>query len=200
MPRAWSDREKQTIKNILVTESRRLFEQYGLMKTTVDDIVKAAKISKGAFYSFYGSKEELYFDILEIMEKDFHATIYGSLGREGVPRRKVFGDFIKTTIDILVTNRIYAQLNLSDMEYLLRTLPEETVKKHVHNDFERLGTYFGEWMEKGWMRKVELDALSGLLMSIIYLVFQRESIPGINFDKTRDLLADMITDYLVIDE
>ena len=68
MPRPWSEKEKIVIKKSLTKEARKLFEKYGLQKTTIDDIVSATHISKGSFYLFYQSKEELYFDVLEEVE------------------------------------------------------------------------------------------------------------------------------------
>ena len=68
MPKAWSEREKELIKKTLLSEGKKLFEKYGLQKTTVDEIVNAAQISKGSFYIFYQSKEELYFDVLDSIE------------------------------------------------------------------------------------------------------------------------------------
>lgn len=37
----------------------------GMRQTTVDQLVEAAGISKGAFYKFYSSKEMLFLDLLE---------------------------------------------------------------------------------------------------------------------------------------
>ena len=71
MPRPWSEEEKKIIKKSLIKEGRKLFEKYGLQKTTIDEIVSAARISKGSFYRFYQSKEELYFDVLDEVEREF---------------------------------------------------------------------------------------------------------------------------------
>ncbi|RPJ03614.1 MAG: TetR/AcrR family transcriptional regulator, partial [Spirochaetaceae bacterium] len=61
MPKGFTEREKELIRKKLYTEGTRLFGQYGVQKTTVDEIAKAAGISKGSFYGFYDSKEELFF-------------------------------------------------------------------------------------------------------------------------------------------
>jgi AcrR family transcriptional regulator len=42
-------KKKKLIKKSLKKEARRRFETYGLQKTTVDEIVYAANISKGSF-------------------------------------------------------------------------------------------------------------------------------------------------------
>lgn len=37
--------------------------QFGVKKTTVDELVKRVSIPKGTFYLFYPSKEQLFFDV-----------------------------------------------------------------------------------------------------------------------------------------
>ncbi len=42
----------------------------GIRKTTVDQLVEAAEISKGMFYKLYPSKEMLFLEMLEDMHRD----------------------------------------------------------------------------------------------------------------------------------
>jgi len=46
MPKAWSKQEKEIIRKNLINKSMKLFEKYGLQKTTVDEIVRAAGIDR----------------------------------------------------------------------------------------------------------------------------------------------------------
>lgn len=64
MPR-FSESEKKQIKENLFVEGKRLFETFGLKKVTIDEIVSAVNIAKATFYTFYESKEYLYFDIVQ---------------------------------------------------------------------------------------------------------------------------------------
>ena len=54
MPK-FSDAEKEIIKQKLMQEGERLFTSYGIKKVTIDEIVQAAGIAKGSFYSFYSN-------------------------------------------------------------------------------------------------------------------------------------------------
>ena len=64
MPK-FTESEKQAIQETLLREGEKLFVEYGLKKVTVDELVKAAGIAKGSFYSFYSNKEHLYMDIFK---------------------------------------------------------------------------------------------------------------------------------------
>ena len=60
MPKAFSEHEKETIRTQMREKGKKLFEKHGLKKTSVDEVTEAVGISKGSFYLFYGSKEELF--------------------------------------------------------------------------------------------------------------------------------------------
>ena len=200
MPRAWSEQEKAMIRATLQREGRKLFEKYGLQKTTIDEIVQAARISKGAFYVFYPSKEELYFDILEALETEFRNKLFADLSQPGLGKKERFQTFLRQFLDLLVSVPIYAQLKTSDYQYLMRKLPREKVEKHMQRDLSDLSHYFEQWIEQGWLKKVELAALQGLFLSLFYFVIHRDDYSDIDFQQTKELWIDMISDYLVTEE
>jgi len=64
MPRAFTETEKERIRERLFAAGRLCFTRYGLKKTTIDDLVRPAGIAKSSFYLFFESKEALYVEIL----------------------------------------------------------------------------------------------------------------------------------------
>jgi AcrR family transcriptional regulator len=200
MPKAWSKQEKEIIRKNLINKSMKLFEKYGLQKTTVDEIVRAAGISKGSFYLFYGSKEELYFDVLETVEGEFREKMFENAFKTEKNKRKSFKAFLNQMIELLITMPLYREINSTNYELLLQKLPEETLKKHIESDQEDISKYFRYWMEQGWMRKVDMEALNGLLLSLIYLVIHRDDFEGTNFEATKELWIDALASYLITEE
>ena len=196
MPKAWSEREKELIKKTLLSEGKTLFEKYGLQKTTVDNIVHAAQISKGSFYIFYKSKEELYFDVLDSTEHELREKIFENVFKPGINRQDSFKSFLNQMVKVLTSMPLYEQINSANYELLLRKLPEETLQKHMDRDQENVAKYFVEWMDKSWMRKVDLEALNGLLLALIQFVMHREEF-GENFEATKELWIDAISSYLI---
>ena len=196
MPKAWSEREKELIKKTLLSEGKTLFEKYGLQKTTVDNIVHAAQISKGSFYIFYKSKEELYFDVLDSIEHELREKIFENVFKPGINRQDSFKSFLNQMVKVLTSMPLYEQINSANYELLLRKLPEETLQKHMDRDQENVAKYFVDWMDQGWMRKVDLDALNGLLLILIQFVMHREEF-GENFEATKELWIDAISSYLI---
>ena len=56
MPRAYSDQERAYIRQRLHEEAILCIKQYGMRKTSVDELVRRVNIPKGTFYLFYPSK------------------------------------------------------------------------------------------------------------------------------------------------
>lgn len=200
MPKPWDEREKDLVRKALLEEGRKLFEKYGLQKTTVDEIVRAALISKGSFYLFYRSKEELYFDILETVEHEFKDKLFGEVFAQGTSGHESFKGFLRRLIDLLITTPIYSRLNSSDYEYLMRKLPEESLQKHMEHDQDISSRYFQQWMDQGLMRRVDLEALNGVLFSLFYFVMHRDDFSEMNFPAARELWVDILATYLVPEE
>ena len=83
MPRAFTETEKQTIRQKLMETGRACFLRYGVYKTTIEDLTKPAGIAKASFYLFFRSKEELFVDIFmeeipamidRLLDDSFRAT------------------------------------------------------------------------------------------------------------------------------
>ena len=53
MAKAFDDNERKLIKDKLKEGALLFIQQQGVRKTSVDELVKYANISKGAFYLFY---------------------------------------------------------------------------------------------------------------------------------------------------
>lgn len=64
LPKCYSDQEREYIKKRLKEEAAACMGQFGIRRTTVDELVKRVNIPKGTFYLFYKSKELLLFDVI----------------------------------------------------------------------------------------------------------------------------------------
>ena len=58
------EREKEARKGAILEAAKAVFFSKGFQSATMDQIAKAAELSKGAVYSYFRNKEELYVTIL----------------------------------------------------------------------------------------------------------------------------------------
>ena len=77
MPKGFTEHEKELIRKRLLKEGYKQFSAYGLKKTNIEELAEAAKISKGAFYLFYESKEALFMDVVEVAEQRYRQETTG---------------------------------------------------------------------------------------------------------------------------
>src|SRR5215211_870693 len=136
MPKAFSEHEKETIRAQMREKARKLFERQGLKKTSVDELAQAARISKGAFYLFYDSKEELFMEILEGLETDFRTRIFDFSISPKKNARELLAKLFK---DVLLTWDEYPLLknfSMTEYEYLAGKLPPQPLQAHSKRDNE----------------------------------------------------------------
>jgi AcrR family transcriptional regulator len=64
------DREGLTMKDLMMERSIQLFAQKGFKETSIQDIVNELNVTKGTFYYYFKSKQELLMDIhLQYIER-----------------------------------------------------------------------------------------------------------------------------------
>jgi AcrR family transcriptional regulator len=68
-------RERENRKTAILKAARRLFFEKGFKTVTVESIARKAELSKGSFYLYYNSKEEIYAHILLNDIDKFHDRI-----------------------------------------------------------------------------------------------------------------------------
>jgi len=87
------ERRKQT-RNKIIQAARRLFDQQGFEKTSVEQIVTRANVAKGTFYQYYTTKIEVLTDVVrdEGAEK-FRAALEAM--ENGEDALKILDRFIK---------------------------------------------------------------------------------------------------------
>ena len=143
MPKGFTEHEKELIRKRLVKVGYKQFSAHGLKKTNIEELAEAAKISKGAFYLFYESKEALFMDVAEWAEQHFRQEILIAIDLPGAsPRARLFGIF-KKAFALLKTIPILQFFTGNDYDLLFRRIPAEKLQEHLASDrmfFEELFT------------------------------------------------------------
>ena len=194
MPKSFTDQERTYIKEKLIQEGRFLFAQYGLKKTTVDEIVQRVKIPKGTFYLFYESKERLLFDIILKEQAAIQSELIQAVASIGTQMSKVhFSTLIFDLFKRTTESFLFAILTNGDYELILRKLPPEALEQNIQDDnasIEQLFALIPEAQGK------DLSAYSGALRGIVLLVLHKNEIGLDVFDSALKLLIDGLTEKI----
>jgi AcrR family transcriptional regulator len=197
MPKAFSEHEKETIRTRMHEKGRKLFEKKGINKSTVDELALAAGISKGAFYLFYESKEELFMEILEELETDFRTRIFDfSISPKSNARQLLAGLFR----DTLLTWDEYPLLKnfgMTEYEYLARKLPAPRVQAHANRDNEFVNEFIKRIKREGIAVKASPRVVSNLMKSLFFVGLHRDDLGADAYVECMQILADLVARYII---
>lgn len=91
---------KEDKKEIIIKVSQKLFARFGLLKTTVDEIARLARIGKGTIYHYFTSKEEIFAEVINKEAQFLKDKIINAIDGETAPQRKLRA-FILTKMECL---------------------------------------------------------------------------------------------------
>ncbi len=192
MPRAFSEQERTAIRGQLREAGQRLFETQGLRKTSVDEIVRAAGISKGAFYLFYDSKESLCLDVLERIEVELRDRVLEqALTKKGDARRRV-ATVLRGFLSSWKAYPLLRHFDQADYAYLVRKLPPEQVQAHAARDDAFIEMFTSKLKREGLTVKAPPRVVVNLLRSLFWVSLHHEELGEPDFEETMGILTDLI--------
>lgn len=135
MPKIYSDKERNDIRQRLKESAAYCMQMQGIKKTTVDELVSKVQIPKGTFYLFYKTKEELMFEVL----LDIHNRVEKEMFTEMMRiKDNVTVDNLTEVIfkfyQVIDDSGILRILTSGEIELLYRKLPPEVLQEHFAHD------------------------------------------------------------------
>ena len=196
MPRAFSDHEKETIREQMHNQARKLFELHGLRKTTVEEIASTAGISKGAFYIFYDSKEELYLQILERIEQDIQSSIMEIAVLPNENTHENIKSLLRSFLLTMDAYPILKKINQAEIDYLVRKIPTERVLQHINNDEEFTRRFITKIMSEGIQVSASPRIVANLIKSLFFVSLYREDIGEEEYNELGDVLINLVAGHI----
>ena len=111
----------------IVDEAWELFAKNGYKETKVEDITKDLGISKGSFYTYFATKDELLYEVLGKIKKEINRNLE-NINVNQVPE-KVLEDYVKAKMNYVV--KILNNMRLNSVE-------KYSIDPKLRNFFEEL--------------------------------------------------------------
>ena len=170
--------------------------QFGIRRTTVDEIVKRVNIPKGTFYLFYKSKELLLFDVIQEQHELINQKLYQEISRladEPFSVEKltdVIFEFYKMTEEM----PMFQLMDSQEIELLVRKLPREVVEAHLQDDTDSIQKLFSFLPVK---KEVDIKVVSAAFHAIYYATLHKNEIGEDGYDEAlRMLIHGLIVQVL----
>lgn len=191
MPKCYSEQERAHIIKRLKEEAAKCLNQYGIRRTTVDELVKRAKIPKGTFYLFYSSKEALLFEVI----LEFHEQIeqhmmksLSSLNAETLTSHQLT-DAIFQVFKAAEEMPILKMIQSDEIKILARKLPPETLEAHLNHDHSVLEQIFAKLPVSS---DIETSVYSAAFRNIYFATLHKNELGEQHYDEALWLLINGI--------
>ena len=190
MPRAFTEVEKEKIRERLFAAGRSCFTRYGLKKTTIDDLVKPVGIAKSSYYLFFESKESLY---VELMMAEMPAMM----------ERLIDVSFAATDDTrealVLLIKRIVTEIETNEFARIMLDNPSELKQLAASIDFDdilqRSVAFYAPLIEKIVEAQEHGGIVPGDPQQIMYSLGLIKLIP-LNRDRLPDTLYQEMLDFI----
>lgn len=184
------------VREEILLAARSLFRKYGLDKTTMSDIAKAAGKVKGGLYYYFPTKEDLFYAVGKLEMQEVFSFVSKSLALKLTAAEKLSTFFMLRCNKIRDTLDMYPVLLQESGKHLslFRRLGEESISREVDIIKELLET----GVENGEFFDMDADKRDHTARAIVLLmrgIDANHVIEGkINL---RDLYAKTLTDIFL---
>ncbi|QTL97451.1 TetR family transcriptional regulator [Iocasia frigidifontis] len=199
MPRHFSTQEQKMIRNKLIEKGKELIAIFGLKKTTISDLTKAVGISKGSFYNFFASKEELLFTIFKLEGNKLRKKISQEILNSSRDAAKSIKELIKLILkemdDNPIINRIY---NSDDLNYVYQKLSQEQWKENRELSVDALIPVIEIWQKEARIIEKDPELIISVIRAVVFISLHKKEIGEEIYPETIDLLIDIVTKGLTM--
>jgi AcrR family transcriptional regulator len=173
MPRPFTDTERSAIRDRLVAAGQELFARRGIRATTVEQLARAAGISKGAFYQFYASKEELFFAVVAQVETALQARLEAQVAEEPLDAVRLL---LRASLAARDEHPLFAAAISEEAVAVLRTMSADEQAAFLRRDIEMTQSIAARLTASGVSLSVSPALLAGLLRAMVFVGMHREDI------------------------
>lgn len=169
MPRGFNETEKDAIRGALLSAGRARLATTGMHKTSVDELARAAHISKGAFYQFFPSKEALFITLFVEAEREYRDELRMFARRPGRSSSARLLAFFRDALGSYRQTPSLSKVSREDMAALFRALSPGGMRPSPSDEEAFAAELLGIFRENGVKVRCKPLALSSLMQAIFLL-------------------------------
>jgi AcrR family transcriptional regulator len=189
--------KEQRIKDDLIDVSKKLFQLFGFVKTTMEDIAKTARKSKSTLYRFFKNKEEVLHGVItkEIYELHYVVVKESSKGRNSAEKLRLYLKTIltETKKKLLIYSLIKGELdvipfNTAIVKKKLDTLDMEEVTGILRNGIilKEFSSSYYEYVSS--IAYYLVNATRGLMLQLVF----SDDLSNVDNDNNFDVFIDIL--------
>ncbi len=199
MGRAFTEEENKIIREKLLVEGEMIFSQVGLKKTNVKEITKKVGIGLGTFYRFFDSKEVMFMELLNKIDKESKEYLWvyvkNDLSYEKGWAYSLLKYFFQLTDKRPMLIKLFS--SMEDFAHFIADTPKNLIDEHLEEDDNFFKEFLDYFKEKKIIRK-ELDPniLFGMIKGVIIGLVNREILGEKYIKEIVDTQLKLIGDWM----
>jgi AcrR family transcriptional regulator len=192
-------RRRQETRQRLLDAALSVFARNGYERATVDEIVREAGFSKGAFYVHFESKEDLFWAILEARIEAQQSALRQALD----PNQPIVVNQRRLFKAVFALDKQDPSWRAVVAEFAAHAARNQKVRQRLGQLYERWHRFTVEILHAGQelghvRRDLEVEFMASVTMALIEgaMMQSRLAPPHIRLDKYAEPLAQLIADWL----
>ena len=191
------EKEEIVIQDI-ISGAKKLMQQYGLKKTTMEDIAKAAGKSKSTLYYYFKDKEEIFDRVINLEIDEFFQTVKTAVNKQS-DAISMLKAYIVTKVKTLREKiNLYTFAVENDLQGRLNKEFTNLRNRYDNEEKKMISSILTKGVETSLFKKEitqEIDVLSELLVSCVRGV--EMDIITHNKNKALTDKADLLVEMLI---
>lgn len=188
MAKSFTEVEKNNIRERLILECENHWSKYGYKKTNIDELCSKAGIAKGSFYTFFDSKEKLFFEVLNGIQNRLISSLYEILN--SMPAKEGFVECLKMLYRLYDKNPFLYAPRDTDSIAFLNKLPKDMVSKLEHSNIQ---SFYDLIKKYDFKLKIEKEKAYGVCNALLSSLLLKEDI-GYNYFEVFDFMIENLVD------
>lgn len=166
-----SDTDKENIRKRLKELCEECWITQGYKKTSIKSLCEKAGISVGTFYTLYPTKEDLFFETIETIQRRLKEKIF-AINRDR-RTKDGFAESMKELFKEYDSKPFLYNVNTPDFQSFITKLPEETIKKVKFDTFD----FFRQAVRAASLElKMEESKAYGILSALLSTINAKETL------------------------
>lgn len=166
-----SDTDKENIRKRLKELCEECWITQGYKKTSIKSLCEKAEVSVGTFYTLYPTKEDLFFETIETIQRRLKEKIF-AINRDR-RTKDGFAESMKELFKEYDSKPFLYNVNTPDFQSFITKLPEETIKKVKFDSFD----FFRQAVHAASLElKMEESKAYGILSALLSTINAKETL------------------------
>ena len=166
MPVAFTEEQQAEIRKKLYDAAKNMVIDTPYHAIKVEELTKAAGISKGAFYKFYPAKELLFYEILRSLHEElFSSAMENFTASQDQSAEETLCRTLLDCYDSVHTSR-YRRFWMKDSHEIMAAIPEEKKTAQMEAEKELFRKFLNQFGPLAVSEELAFASLRALIMTV----------------------------------